>query len=99
MPPYTLWLRGRSRSAPGCWPAPGAAARASFAQGGGGPAFGQYRRAGETPWALIVLELAPAGDQITGMTSFLDTESLFPSSGSPSVRSPRRGPAFFFRHR
>jgi len=45
----------------------------------GSPAFGQYRpnpEGGFKPWALIVLELS--GDQIAGVNSFLDTETLFP---------------------
>jgi RNA polymerase sigma-70 factor (ECF subfamily) len=43
------------------------------------PAFGQYRAnpdGGHKAWALIVLELS--GDRISGVNSFLDTESLFP---------------------
>ena len=47
----------------------------------GAPAFGQYRQHGREPWALIVLELS--GDKIVGMTSFLDTETLFPLFGLP----------------
>jgi RNA polymerase sigma-70 factor (ECF subfamily) len=83
MPPYTLWLKGHA--AIGSWlSGRGAACRGSrlvrtFACGA--PAFGQYRQGGREPWALIVLELA--GDQIAGMTSFLDTETLFPMFGLP----------------
>jgi RNA polymerase sigma-70 factor (ECF subfamily) len=47
----------------------------------GSPAFGQYRQGGREPWALVVLEVA--GDRIAGMTSFLDTETLFPMFGLP----------------
>jgi RNA polymerase sigma-70 factor (ECF subfamily) len=49
------------------------------------PAFGQYRPSGPggsyQAWALIVLEVA--GDRISSMTSFLDTEALFPRFGLP----------------
>ena len=38
-------------------------------------------RQGYKAWALIVLELA--GDQITGVNSFLDTETLFPRFDIP----------------
>jgi hypothetical protein len=50
----------------------------------GSPAFAQYRpaaRGGHEAWGLIVLELT--GDRITGWTTFLDTESLFPRFGLP----------------
>jgi RNA polymerase sigma-70 factor (ECF subfamily) len=50
----------------------------------GSPAFGQYRPApegGYHPWALAVLEVS--GDRIAGVTSFLDTETLFPVFGLP----------------
>ncbi|WP_437683949.1 sigma-70 family RNA polymerase sigma factor [Sorangium sp. So ce131] len=87
MPPYTLWLRGhdpirawllgRGAGCRGSRLIPTAAC--------GSPAFGQYRPApegGHKPWALIVLELS--GDRIATMTSFLDTEALFPRFGLPS---------------
>ncbi|XXV33126.1 sigma-70 family RNA polymerase sigma factor [Sorangium sp. So ce302] len=86
MPPYTLWLRG-----PGAIRAwllgRGAGCRGSRlvpTAACGSPAFGQYRPApegGHRAWALIVLELA--GDRIANMTSFLDTETLFPRFGLP----------------
>jgi RNA polymerase sigma-70 factor (ECF subfamily) len=50
----------------------------------GWPAFAHFRPSpdgGHRPWALIVLELA--GDQIAGVNSFLDTETLFPRFGLP----------------
>jgi RNA polymerase sigma-70 factor, ECF subfamily len=50
----------------------------------GWPAFAQYRRhpeGGHKAWGLIVLELSD--DRITGTTSFLDTEHLFPKFGMP----------------
>jgi RNA polymerase sigma-70 factor (ECF subfamily) len=84
MPPYEMWLQGlESISA---W-------LLSFGLGcrgsvlvpveacGGTPAFAQYRRMGEWPWALIVLDVA--GDRITEMTSYLDVETLFPRFGLP----------------
>ena len=83
MPPYRLWLRGhdairswlfgRGSGCRGSRLVPTAAC--------GSPAFGQYRQGGQEPWALIVLELV--GDRIAGMTSFLDTETLFPRFGLP----------------
>jgi RNA polymerase sigma-70 factor (ECF subfamily) len=85
MPPYTLWLRGHDVIR--TWLlGPGAPCRGSRllpTSACGQPAFGQYRRnpdgSGYHPWALIVLELAE--DRITSMTSFLDTETLFPRFG------------------
>ncbi|GGO90575.1 sigma-70 family RNA polymerase sigma factor [Wenjunlia tyrosinilytica] len=89
MPPLELWLRGHedirgwllgtgcgcrgSRLVPvaanGCW------------------AFGQYRPSGPDgafePWALQVVEVS--GDRVAGLTSFLDTERLFPLFGLPPV--------------
>jgi RNA polymerase sigma-70 factor (ECF subfamily) len=83
MPPYTLWLRGHEHirawllgKGSGC-----RGSRLVPTSACGSPAFGQYRRGGEEPWALIVLEMA--GDRITGMTSFLDTPTLFPQFGLP----------------
>jgi RNA polymerase sigma-70 factor (ECF subfamily) len=86
MPPYTLWLRGpeairawllgRGSGCRGSRLIPTAAS--------GSPAFAQYRPAaqgGHEAWGLIVLELA--GDRISGWTTFLDTESLFPRFGLP----------------
>jgi len=87
MPPYTLWLRGheairtwllgRGSACRGSRLVPTAAC--------GSPAYGQYRPSdvgvGHRPWALIVLELS--GDRIAGITSFLDTETLFPQFGLP----------------
>ena len=86
MPPYTLWLRGHD--AIRAWLlGRGAGCRGSRlvpTAACGSPAFGQYRPApegGHRAWALIVLELA--GDRIAGMTSFLDTETIFPRFGLP----------------
>jgi RNA polymerase sigma-70 factor (ECF subfamily) len=84
MPPYTLWLRGvpsiktwlLGRGA-GC-----RCSRLVRTSASGWPAFGQYRHApggGYKAWALIVLELS-AG-RVQRMTSFLDTEVIFPAFG------------------
>ena len=91
MPPYTLWLRGHEAirawllgRGSGC-----RGSRLVPTAASGSPAFGQYRPAaqgGHEAWALIVLELA--GDRISGWTSFLDTESLFPRFGLP-LQLPR----------
>ena len=86
MPPYCLWLRG-PESIREWMLGPGSGCRGSrlvATAASGSPAFGQYRAApegGHRPWALIVLELAPDG--ISSVTSFLDTESLFPLFGFP----------------
>ncbi len=86
MPPYSLWLRGHDHIR--AWMAgPGEAcigSRLIATSACGAPAFAQYRRdpeGGYKAWALIVLDLA--GDQISGVTSFLDTETLFPQFGLP----------------
>ncbi|MDP8909897.1 MAG: hypothetical protein M3N47_12460, partial [Chloroflexota bacterium] len=86
MPPYDLWLRGRSDIL-GWWVGPGAGCRNSrvipAVAANGSPAFGQYKPnpsgAGYEPWALQVLELAD--DQIVEFTFFLRTERLFPLFG------------------
>ncbi len=85
MPPYTLWLRGHDsirkwllgRGA-GC-----RGSRIVRVAANGLPAFAQYRDGGRQPWALAVLE--PSGDRIAAMTFFLDTETLFPRFGLPTV--------------
>ena len=83
MPPYTLWLRGQAAIRD--WMAgrgsDGRGSRLVRTTACGAPAFGQYRQGGEEPWALIVLDLAE--DSITGITSFLDTQNLFPIFGLP----------------
>lgn len=40
-----------------------------------------HRNGGADPFALIVLEIT--GDRFTSMTSFLDTDTLFPLFGLP----------------
>ena len=86
MPPYSLWLRGHDHIR--TWMlGPGEGCKGSRlipASACGSPAFAQYRRnpeGGRKAWALIVLELE--GDQIAGVTSFLDVENLFPRFGFP----------------
>jgi RNA polymerase sigma-70 factor (ECF subfamily) len=83
MPPYTMWLRGHEAIA--AWMlGPGAGCRGSRlvpTWASGQPAFGHYRNGGATPWALIVLELSD--ERIAAVTSFLDTETLFPRFGLP----------------
>jgi RNA polymerase sigma-70 factor (ECF subfamily) len=84
MPPYELWLRGHESIAKwflghgiGCK----GSRLVPVAACGGTPAFAQYRQGGAQPWALILLDLSDG--QITGMTSFLDVETLFPRFGLP----------------
>jgi RNA polymerase sigma-70 factor (ECF subfamily) len=82
MPPYDLWLRGHDSIATwllgfgiGCK----GSRLVPVAACGGTPAFAQYRDGGATPWALIMLEMDD--NRITGMTSYLDVETLFPRFG------------------
>lgn len=83
MPPYTLWLQGRESI--NAWLlGRGAGCRGSKlipVDASGAPAFVQYREGGRHPFALIVLDVR--GDRIAGMTSFLDTPTLFPLFGMP----------------
>ena len=85
MPPYELWLRGRTSIATwflghgiGC---KGSRVVPVGTASGGMPAFAQYRQGGQQPWALIVLDLE--GGIIRNMTAFLDVETLFPRFGMP----------------
>ncbi len=87
MPPYDLWLHGRSDILE-WWVGPGAACRGSrlvpTAAANGSPAYGQYKPApggGYEPWALQVLELS--GGRIGEFTFFLDTDTVFPLFGLP----------------
>src|SRR5262249_12124782 len=88
MPPYTLWLRGTD-SIRAWMLGRGAGCRGSRlipTSACASPAFGQYKPAtdgGLLPWSLTVLELA--GDRISNMTFFLDTEALFPRFGLPAA--------------
>jgi RNA polymerase sigma-70 factor, ECF subfamily len=84
MPPYELWLQGYEEIAK--W-------LLSFGMGckgsrlipveacGGTPAFIQYRKGGEQPWAVILLDLD--GNKIRSITSYLDVETLFPRFNMP----------------
>jgi RNA polymerase sigma-70 factor (ECF subfamily) len=82
MPPFELWLQGHA-SITRWLTTFGAGCRGSrlvpVAACGGTPAFAQYRDGGATAWALLMLDLD--GDRITGMTSYLDVETLFPRFG------------------
>jgi len=84
MPPYALWLQGHASIAKwmlsfgiGCKGSRLVPVEAS----GGTPAWAQYRDAGATPWAVLMLDIR--GDKIAGMTSYLDVETLFPRFGVP----------------
>jgi RNA polymerase sigma-70 factor (ECF subfamily) len=84
MPPYELWLQGHEQIAK--WLLSyGIGCRGSrlvpVDACGGTPAFAHYRDAGATPWAIILLDVGD--DRITGMTSYLDVETLFPRFGLP----------------
>jgi RNA polymerase sigma-70 factor, ECF subfamily len=84
MPPYELWLQGHEQIAK--WLLSfGIECRGSVlvpvGACGGTPGFAQYRRMGEWPWALLLLDVRD--DRIMGMTSYLDVETLFPRFGLP----------------
>ena len=83
MPPYELWLRGPESIAAwfrghgiGCH-----GSRIVPVEANGAPAYAQYRQGGAQPWGLGVLDIQ--GDRITGITTFLDVETLFPRFGLP----------------
>lgn len=88
MPPYTLWLRG-PEAVRGWLLGRGSVCRGSRLvpiSACASPSFGQYHPSPDgtfKPWAIIVLELA--GDRVSGWTSFLDTETLFPRFDLPLV--------------
>jgi RNA polymerase sigma-70 factor (ECF subfamily) len=88
MPPFAFWIQGAD--AIGTWmvrPGPSECRGSRLLPAGlanGCPAFGQYRRdeaGGHKPWALQVLTLADG--RIAEITSFLDTERVFPVFGLP----------------
>ncbi len=87
MPPYDLWLHGRSDIFR-WWFGPGIGCRGSRLRptvaANGSPAYGQYKPApggGYDPWALQVLEVSDG--RIVELSFFLDTETLFPLFGLP----------------
>ncbi len=87
MPPLTLWLQGRD-SIRAWMLGKGSGCRGSRlvpTSANGQPAFAQYRPGGEgephRAWGLIVLDVE--GAQIARITTFLDTESVFPRFGLP----------------
>ncbi len=87
MPPYAIWLRGPA--AVSAWMlGRGIGCRGSRmlpTAANGAPAFGQFRCSGPGKgfhaWGLVLLEVA--GDRVTGINTFLDTERLFPRFGLP----------------
>ena len=89
MPPYDLWLRGRDDIFT-WWFGPGAGCRGSrlvpVVSANGSPAYGQYKPSatgeGYEPWALQVVELTEG--QVSELTFFLDTDTLFPLFGLPA---------------
>jgi RNA polymerase sigma-70 factor, ECF subfamily len=89
MPPYDLWLQTHEDVVKWCL-GPGVACRGSRllpTVANGSPAFAQYKPdpdGGWGPWSLQVLELAPDGSEITGITFFLDTDRWFPLFGVPA---------------
>jgi RNA polymerase sigma-70 factor (ECF subfamily) len=93
MPPFDLWLHGRSDIL-AWWVGPGAACRGSrlvpVPMANGSVAFGQYKPSesgdGYDPWALQVLEFE-AGE-VVEFTFFLSTDRLFPLFGlSPRLEA------------
>jgi RNA polymerase sigma-70 factor, ECF subfamily len=86
MPPFTLWLSG-PEDIRTWWLGPGAecaGSRVLPVAACGSPAVAQYRAdpaGGHMPWALHVLEFSDGA--ISGITSFLDTQALFPLFGLP----------------
>jgi RNA polymerase sigma-70 factor (ECF subfamily) len=86
MPPYELWLQTHDDIRGWCL-GPGIGCRGSRlvpTVANGMPAFGQYKpsdEGGREPWSLQVLEIS-AG-RISGISFFLDTNTLFPLFGLP----------------
>lgn len=88
LPPYTRWMRG-PEELQSWFSGPGSGCRGSMlcrVTANGSPAFGQYRPGG-VPWSLQVVDVA-AG-RITAISTFLDTERLFPLFGLP-LSAPTR---------
>jgi RNA polymerase sigma-70 factor (ECF subfamily) len=91
MPPYDLWLQTHEDIRSWCL-GPGigcVGSRLVPTVANGSPAFGQYRpspEGGHRPWSLQVLELSRG--EISGITFFLDTDTLFPLFGLPPRLDP-----------
>jgi RNA polymerase sigma-70 factor (ECF subfamily) len=91
MPPFELWLQTHDDIRKWCL-GPGIGCRGSRlvpTVANGSPAFGQYKPSpggGFEPWSLQVLEIS-AG-RISGITFFLDTQTLFPLFGLPLRLEP-----------
>ncbi len=87
MPPYDLWLQTHADIVAWCL-GTGIGCRDSVlvpvTNANGSPAFGQYKPGPDgtlVPWSLQVIEMA--GNRISGITFFLDTERFFPLFGLP----------------
>ncbi|HEY9349388.1 MAG TPA: sigma-70 family RNA polymerase sigma factor [Acidothermales bacterium] len=87
MPPHALWLHTNDDIRRWCL-GPGIACRDSRLipiEANGLPGFAQYKPAsdgsGHDAWSLQIVEIA--GDRISGITFFLDTERFFPLFGLP----------------
>jgi RNA polymerase sigma-70 factor (ECF subfamily) len=91
MPPYELWLQGQASVSQ--WLLGfGVECRGSrlipVAACGGTPAFAQYHDGGAVPFALVLIEIQ--GERISGITFYLDTQTLFPRFGLPMRWSERQ---------
>ena len=86
MPPFDLWLQTHLDIRKWCL-GPGIGCKGSRlipTVANGSPAFGQYKPdpdGGLEPWSLQVVEMSEG--RITGLSFFLDTETLFPLFGLP----------------
>jgi RNA polymerase sigma-70 factor, ECF subfamily len=86
MPPFDLWLQTHLDIRNWCL-GQGIGCKGSRlipTEANGSPAFAQYKPSPEgdlEPWSLQVLEISDG--EITGITFFLDTASLFPLFGLP----------------
>ena len=86
MPPYDLWLQTHEDIRKWCLGpgigCQGSKLRATVANGR--PAFAQYKPdpdGGYSAWSLQVVEIS--GDQVVGISFFLDTERMYPMFGFP----------------
>jgi RNA polymerase sigma-70 factor (ECF subfamily) len=84
MPPFTWWLQGPAEIGKAWLGAEGAChgSRLIPVVANGAPAFGQYAASGK-PWALVIVGVS--GGRIVELTSYLETERLFPLFGLPAV--------------